>query len=407
MKQLNRIPLLKDHHNHISFYGMLQDCLNLQNVPSKALALEKLEQLNKENVSVVLGWNTAYYDFTQEELSSLPPVIIVNLSLHRFVMNPVAEEILKPLYPDIISNYTNYRWYEDHMPQMLIFLANRVKPSLEKFHCFFDFLAKQGIYYAEEMLLANDQIFQFLTSPSLSHRTLVWADLETFKTLPNSTRNLIKGIKLFTDGAVGARTAALKRPFKCGSRGYLFFPDEAFFKLLASIADYGKPLAIHAIGELATAQVVQAIDRLNSLNIHFPLVRLEHCQFISQSIAKLAKKLGIILSMQPNFSHDSFVYRDRLPNLYQERNNPFRMLIDKAGFVPGEDLIFGSDGMPHGARQALRAALFPPMKGQRLTLAEFMAGYCMPDTSTGSIEFSSDDLPGNPDPVSILSINQG
>jgi hypothetical protein len=67
------------------------------------------------------------------------------------------------------------------------------------------------------------------------------------------------------------------------------------------------------------------------------------------------------------------------------------MLIDEIGFVPGEDLILGSDGMPHGVQYALESALFPPYKGQRLTLDEFVAGYCLPDETYGHIEVRVDE----------------
>lgn len=56
------------------------------------------------------------------------------------------------------------------------------------------------------------------------------------------------------------------------------------------------------------------------------------------------------------------------------------MLIDYAGFIPGKDLIFGSDGMPHGMMSALQSSLFPPFPGQVLTMSEFKKGYCIPDT---------------------------
>ena len=69
------------------------------------------------------------------------------------------------------------------------------------------------------------------------------------------------------------------------------------------------------------------------------------------------------------------------------------MLIDEVGFVLGEDLILGSDGMPHGAATALQTSLFPPVPGQRLTLDEFVAGYCLPwgDLSHGSIDVMIDE----------------
>ncbi len=51
------------------------------------------------------------------------------------------------------------------------------------------------------------------------------------------------------------------------------------------------------------------------------------------------------------------------------------MLIDQVGFQPGRDLIFGSDGMPHGVEYALQWSLFPPYPVQRLTVEELVAGY--------------------------------
>jgi hypothetical protein len=51
------------------------------------------------------------------------------------------------------------------------------------------------------------------------------------------------------------------------------------------------------------------------------------------------------------------------------------MLIDEVGFEPGDDLVFGSDGMPHGVDEAVRSALEPAHPGQRLSLEEIEAGY--------------------------------
>ncbi|MEM7453170.1 MAG: hypothetical protein AAF456_02335 [Planctomycetota bacterium] len=106
-------------------------------------------------------------------------------------------------------------------------------------------------------------------------------------------------------------------------------------------------------------------------------------------MAKRAKDLGLVLSMQPNFTSDSVCYSDRLDSGYLNANNPFRMLIDEAGFVPGADLIFGSDGMPHGIEYALQQVLFPPYPSQSVTLDEFMAAYCL-DADTGQVELEID-----------------
>ena len=79
--------------------------------------------------------------------------------------------------------------------------------------------------------------------------------------------------------------------------------------------------------------------------------------------------------MQPNFSVESRDYADRLPESHLKSLNPFRMLIDTVGFRPGQDLLFGSDGMPHGAVAAWQWGLFPVHEGQRLSSEELSLGY--------------------------------
>lgn len=386
MNQKICIPLLKDHHNHPSLYALFNDCINLQEITSKKVALEMVQSLNKEKVSVVLGWNTGLYSFSKDELNRFPPVIIVNLSLHSFVMNAAAETILKEKYPDVIENYTNASWYETHFARMMIFLANQVEPTTQKIKTFFDGLYKKGVYYVEDMLLTGETIYSIINSSPYHNRTAYWTDLSTFKSLSPEVKIAIKGIKFFTDGALGAGTAALKQPYKDGKKPSLLHTDEELSQQLQEVSLLNKAAAIHAIGEMGIAQVIHTVRKLNAKGFSFPQIRMEHCQFIDEPMAHDAKEIGIILSMQPNFSTDSIIYHDRLPSSYLERNNPFRMLIDKADFVPGKDLIFGSDGMPHGIMTALQTSLFPPFLQQRLTLDEFIAGYCMPDKTYGQVE---------------------
>lgn len=401
MDKLKRIPLLKDHHNHVSFYGSLKDCLNLQGVTDKASALKMLRKHNRNTVSVVLGWSSGFFQFTPKDLAGLPPLIIVNLSLHSFLMTPAAEIRLKGDYPEIVENYWHAEWYERRMPNMLLFLANQVNVTEEKIAAFFEGLRKKGVYYVEDMLLVSEEALAIIRSSPYAERTALWADLEVFERLSPSAREYVKGIKLFTDGALGAETAAIGKPYKSGSTGYLLFSDDFLGRQLERVAEAKKAVAIHAIGENGTQQTLRVLKSVCDGGVKFPAIRLEHAQFIGLHEAREAKKMGVILSMQPNFSMDSVDYADRLPDGYLERNNPFRMLIDQAGFVPGEDLIFGSDGMPHGAEGALRASLFSPLLSQRLTLEEFVAGYCMPSEDFGHIEFEFDPTKGGGDRLGI------
>jgi len=384
MRQQIDIPLLKDHHNHFTLYALFQTCLNLQEEPDKETALKKLTALDKDKVSVVLGWNSSYYNFTETDLKRLPPVIIVNISLHQFLMSEAAEAAAAEKYPDIVANFKDSQWYEEHFSKMLIFLANQMEAEPEAFDRFGQYLLEIGVYYAEDMLLPGEDVLDAINASNVRERTSFWADPETFNGLSPAAQGQVKGIKFFTDGALGARTAALAQSYNDAPAGKLLHTDDELYHMLREAAGYRKAVAIHAIGDRATEQTVRIIDRLKEKGIHFPRVRMEHIQFIEEDVAVRAKELGMTFSMQPNFSLDSINYTDRLPEHYVKTNNPFRMLIDTVGFVPGEDLILGSDGMPHGKQPALAASLNPPLPHQKLTLQEFVAAYCMPVEKTSN-----------------------
>ncbi len=388
MKLKEHIPLLKDHHTHPFLYSSLQSCPDIRFIDNKSEALQRIEDCcTGDEINAVIGWNDSRYLFTEAELNALPPLVIMNTSLHYFVMNNAAAVRLAPRFPDLVANLGNREWIERNGAQLFGFIMG-IKPcNVERLAAFFGSLACQGVWYAEEMTMGGAPSIAIFDDAGLSARTLFWADAATVEGLGDEELARVHGIKIFTDGALGARTARLSQGFLGGETGVLIYDDEELLRLLSWGAELNKAVAIHAIGDVAIDQAVNAVGRLGKRP---PQVRMEHCQFISGETAERAKALGIVLCMQPNFSFESICYRDRLPEPYLERNNPFRMLIDDAGFVPGKDLFFGSDGMPHGARYALESALFPPFPGQELRLEEFIAGYCMADLENGFIDVEID-----------------
>jgi predicted amidohydrolase YtcJ len=383
-----QIPLLKDHHTHPYLYASLGNCLDIRFVEDKEKALELIGcRASSDQVNVVIGWNDSLYRFSTAELDRFPALIVMNASLHSFQLNSAAREEIAPRYPEIVANLADREWIEKNAALIMGFVMG-VKPcDYVTISSFYRQLAEQGVWYAEEMTLWDSAELDIFDNPRLAGRSSFWATPELFCGLDDHVDARVRGIKLFADGALGARTAGIAVPYLGGEKGILKYSDGELLELLSQAAQWGKDMAIHAIGDLAIDKVVEAISRLDRRS---PVTRLEHCQFISLENARKAKELGIVLSMQPNFSLESEFYRDRLPGHYLEANNPFRMLIDQAGFVPGKDLVFGSDGMPHGAPHALESALFPPLPGQRLTLPEFVAGYCMPDFTHGFIDVSID-----------------
>ncbi|MFW5898632.1 MAG: amidohydrolase family protein, partial [Candidatus Saliniplasma sp.] len=365
---------------------------NISGVKSKEEAVSIIKQnTQKDRVNVVLGWNNSYFSFSKDDLDRLPPVVICNLSFHGYVSNNKAEELVKERFgsSDILKKLRDPDWMESNLPTIMKFLIEVEDLNEEKLRSLYDHLLERGIWRTEDMLIPSERALEAFKSSGLNKRTEFWTDLSTYQKMSSQSQKEIKGIKIFTDGALGPKTAAIEEPYSGDNYGVLLHEQRTLEELIEEVeTDHA---AIHAIGSRAIKMVVNSLENIDKSGITLPKIRMEHAQFIDSDTAELAKSLGITLSMQPNFSLDSEHYSDRLSEKYLKMNNPFRMLIDDADFVLGKDLIFGSDGMPHGVKAALESSLFPPYSSQRVILDEFQRAYCVEDKSLGSIDIVIDE----------------
>jgi len=384
-----KLPLLSDHHSHTLTYSAMHNTLTLAGINTKESAIRFIKNL-KNKINILLGWDETKYFFNEKELSSFPPVLICGASLHKYIINFPAKKILKNLNENIAKNIENQLWVEQNLLMILKLVSSLAGVNDTKMDLHFRMLENAGVWYVEDLCVFDIEAVKHYKNSKYHNRVSLWTSLSDYLGLPNDLKKEIKGIKIFTDGALTAHSAALVKNYTTGGNGILIHTNSELVQTLHSIADINKPVAIHAIGDAAlnqVASVLQVID-VGKTNLQ---VRLEHCQFITKKVAAKLKSYGVILSMQPNFSQDSIRYADRLPLIYRNQNNPFRMLIDEIKYKPGKDLIFGSDGMPHGIEQALQWSLFPSYKNQQLKLEEFIGGYCMSDMKNGYAEVEIDE----------------
>ena len=338
-------------------------------------ALGIVQALPEGRITTVLGWRAREQRFTPSELERLPPALLVNQGLHGLALTPAASELLRASDPELVERHSDPEWSERHLPRLLSLYAAWAGLTSEKLEAFMGGLEAEGVDRAEDMLLSGSEAFRVMSASRFRTRLRLWASPELYAQLPADVQSALCGLKLFLDGALGARTAALGEPYRDGTRGLLMYAPAKLRETLLSARATGKPVALHAIGDLAIEQALLALGELDRANVGLHAVRLEHVQFITAAQARRARDSGVILSMQPNFSAESQTYADRLGPRAIELNNPFRMLIDRAGFTPGVDSLFGSDGMPHGLEYASQWGLFPGQPGQQLSIEELLAGY--------------------------------
>jgi predicted amidohydrolase YtcJ len=109
------------------------------------------------------------------------------------------------------------------------------------------------------------------------------------------------GIKLLADGALGSRGACLKAPYSDapGQTGLCLLSEAKLRNLMSRAAMDGFQTAVHAIGDKANAQVLDAIDELSLTYKGDRRWRIEHAQIVDPADLPRFGKNGTIASMQP------------------------------------------------------------------------------------------------------------
>ena len=149
------------------------------------------------------------------------------------------------------------------------------------------------------------------------------------------------GVKLYSDGALGSRGAWLKQPYHDApnERGLGFLTDSQLRNLMSRAAMDGFQVAVHAIGDQANAQLLDAIEELSQSYPGDRRWRIEHAQVVDPADLARFGKHGIIASMQP--VHQT---SDRL--MAEARLGPQRLAGAYAWqsmLRAGSKLAFGSD----------------------------------------------------------------
>jgi len=113
-------------------------------------------------------------------------------------------------------------------------------------------------------------------------------------------------MKIFADGTLGARTAALSQPYADypHSKGHLLHTTDELTALVQLARTYGEAVAVHMIGDAATEQIIGIIEK------HPPPVgkkdRLIHASVLRVDLIERMKRLSIIVDIQPSFVSSDF-----------------------------------------------------------------------------------------------------
>jgi predicted amidohydrolase YtcJ len=201
----------------------------------------------------------------------------------------------------------------------------------------------------------------------------------------------IGSVKAFMDGALGPHTAAMFQPYigEGENRGILNMDGEELFEHGRKAALVGLGMTVHAIGDRANHEVLNAYEQLRSYEKENDLPalrhRIEHVQVLHPDDIPRLGKLNIIASMQPIHATSDMLMADAFWGERSHYAYAMRTQLDHgARLALGSDAPVESPNPFWGIYAAVtrrRADGSPSAEGwypeQRLTMAEALEGYTL------------------------------
>jgi predicted amidohydrolase YtcJ len=197
----------------------------------------------------------------------------------------------------------------------------------------------------------------------------------------------VRGVKLYADGALGSRGAALLEPYSDdpNNLGLLVSTGDHLEDVARRAAAAGFQVAIHAIGDRGSLVAIDAMEKALGGPRPEARFRLEHSQIVRVQDLQRMARLGIIASMQPTHATSDMPWaEDRLGPRRLERAYAWRKVLNGGG-----RLALGSDFPVESAdpRLGLYAAVTRQdlqgkpaggwLPGERLTREEALRGFTL------------------------------
>lgn len=368
-------PGFEDSHNHPAMMARMSYELDLtgkEEFSTWDAAQTEISRFITENADrdqyTVHGWSEKTWGMlTTEDLDKLSdkPLYLFHISWHGLVMNSAALTAVEEA--GLTIEHEEGRVFEDDFQAVEELSLPNAELMAKLLPDFCQHLLKHGVTTVHDLWIATfEQLEAFVQLDKagelplrvigyISPKLLEDDQLDQYVTYEGN-RFRVAGVKVFLDGTIGLKTAAMHEPFvgadgeelpdqhdEHGHNQMIRFSMDDLRGIASRMIDRGLySLAVHGIGDAAVDQIVTFFEEQAAAGVNVHQWRIEHCEMISEgTVARLAA-LGATAAMQPNFHWDIHNYDDRLGERV-DMINPFRRLIEE-----GVLIAFGSDNMPTG-----------------------------------------------------------
>lgn len=332
-------PGFVDSHAHLSGIGQRELSLNLENVASLAAlksAVANWRQNHPEQTVIVgRGWIETHWPEKRfpsrwdiDEVIADIPVVLTRADGHALVANSAAlasagitAQTPVPYGGEIARNALG------ELTGMVVDNAMRLIAPV---------MPQTTQADTENFLATGSEVYGNYGWTGLHNMSVSWAEVEAIETLSDNGalkirvynsvdqqvaptlfasgrrvsqngKAITRAIKLYMDGALGSRGAALIEPYSdANTKGLLLTTKAEVMPILTQALADGIQVNTHAIGDQANRLLLDWYEEAQSAvpadarQVENPRWRDEHTQIVSQDDITRYRDLGVIPSMQPS-----------------------------------------------------------------------------------------------------------
>lgn len=314
------VPGLRDSHTHLLSTALSYSGVDLKSARSieevKELVRRRAAELGPGEWVVGRGWDQEKLCEKRmprredlDEAAPRNPVILVRVCGHAAVVNTKAAEALG-LAEKVPEGLERFVVKEDGRLTGLLLedavswaLGKVPKPSLNVTESLIRRVLNEYLSYGVVSLHSMSAGPEELSIVSaLERKGLLGVEYEAYVAhehvddIPSGAAQLVRGVKLFADGSLGARTAALREPYSDGEgAGTLLMRANQIAELASQAARRGLETAVHAIGDRAVEEVLKGAELVKSA------IRVEHASLTPPDLIEKISELRPRISVQPHF----------------------------------------------------------------------------------------------------------
>ena len=383
------LPGLIDAHAHMYSQGLLAISLDLGGVPSLDAAVQRIDEYAKQRrAGWVLGrgWNQVLWPVREfphaadiDAVVTERPVWLRRIDGHAGWANSRALKIagIDDQTPDPVGGKI-IRDANGHASGVLVDMAMALvekhvpvpdKSDIrEAYLLAIDALLALGLTGVHDAGINKTEAEVYLSMAD-NHEL----DMRIYAMLSDAGPNLaafqapirrygddrldIAAVKLYADGALGSRGAALLDPYDDDGEnsGLPFWTQEQLDGFVRIANAKGFQVGIHAIGDLGNRMALDAFERIQGGKPSPLRNRIEHAQIIALDDIPRFAELGVIAAMQPTHAtSDMNMAEDRIGSQRIQGGYAWRRLLDSGAVIAsGSDFPVELPNPFHGLHAAV------------------------------------------------------